>query len=174
MNKILSIFLVSLVPLFFIACGEGGENGDDFVGAGNVNITATPNKIDTGDRTRVSIKLSEINLNGISLKILFPSGLSYVPDSTNLIIDKNTSKIEPNFNISGTGGHFIVYFLAESLFKDKKGEIVLELEGISRFTKGRIDVDVDVDNPLIANADEFDANDPKFTAESSASIEVIS
>jgi hypothetical protein len=172
-----AVGLCILVGCIFLlsACGGSGGGDDEFVGAAIVNISATPDKIDTGDRTRVSVDITNVHSTGTALKIKFPDGLEYVSDSSFLIVDGDELNIGPTVNAPGDGGIYLVYYLSQTLFGDEgeeKGELRLELEAREIVHDGKIEVDPDVDDPNIDNADEFDINNPEFYADDFATIEV--
>lgn len=162
--------------------GGGGGGGDDFVGAATVTISTSPNRIDTGDQTLVSTRISEINDRGIALKFKFPSGLRYVPNSASLDANDNEQDIDPAFEATSSrdNDNYLVFFLTQSQFqpsgRDYNGEpgtLTIRLEGTSGVRDGLVEVDPDVDDPDINNSAEFDVNEPEFTAEDAASIEVM-
>jgi hypothetical protein len=164
-------------------CGTGGGGGDgDFVGAATVTISASPNRIDTGDQTLVSTRISEINDRGIALKFKFPSGLRYVPKSASLDAGGEEKEIDPTFQATSSreNDNYLVFFLTQSQFqpagRDYNGEsgtLTIRLEGTSSVRDGFVEIDPDVDDPDIENSSEFDVNEPEFTAEDAASIEVM-
>ena len=166
-----TILYAIFISIFLASCGGGGSSS--FIGAANVRIETSPNSIDTGDRTKTEITISDVNSNGIILKIFFPSGLSYVSDSSFLKVDDNNIDISPTFNESGTGGNYLVYFLSQEIFNnDGSGKLSVEFEASSKFNDRKIEVDADVNDPLIEDGSEFDSDNPEFASESSASIEV--
>lgn len=167
------------IALFFISplisCGGGGGGGEnDFQGAARVFITASPTTIDTGDRMQVVIDISDIHPDGILLKIQFPRGLRYVQASSFFKIDQFTGDASPIFNVLGQEeNRFLVYSVKTSSFGEReRGKLHLELQGISEVESGEIQVDPDVDNPLIANSEEFDPNNPDFSPEDGLGVRV--
>ena len=153
--------------------GGGGGGGDDFIGAAQVTIRASPSKIDTGDRMLVSVDISEVNENGIALKLKFPDGLTYVPSSSSLVIADQSIDISPTVNQGKFNSVYLVYYLKKGIFgKDNRGTVELFLEGASAVVDGSLGVDADVDDPLIDNSVEFDPNNPDFVAEDSVDVNV--
>lgn len=156
-----------------IGCGGGG-GGDSFVGAARVSVSSSPSRIDTGDRTLVKVEISEIHENGISLKIRFPTGLTYVSDTSFLTVGSTRFDVGPTVNRGdGTNIYLVYYFDSDTFGDGKRGTFVLELEGRSEVLEGMIEVDPDVDDLTIDNADEFDIDSPEFRSESDTSIEVL-
>ena len=166
-----TLLLVGLCVL--TACGGGGGGDDDYIGAAKLSLDVSPSKIDTGDRTLVKIKVSESDENGIILKVRFPAGMTYVTDSSTLERDGGEFDLSPLFNEAGEGGNFLVYFIENSKFgSDNKGDVQFLLEAVSNFGEGQIEVDADVNDPLIEDNLEFDSEEPDFLAEDEKSIEV--
>lgn len=159
---------------FLTGCGGGGGGGDSFIGAAEVRVTVSPNKIDTGDRSQVRVTIREVHENGIALKVRYPVGLEYVRDSA--ILQVGSSKIDsgPLNNVAPGDEVYLVFYFSPDLFKkSNEGELYFELEATSEVVDGQIEVDADVDDPDVDNDDEFDATLPEFLSESSASIAVV-
>lgn len=174
-------YFVSLIPTvcFFTVClltgcGGGGGGGDsDFIGAAQVEISASPANIDTGDRMLVTVDINDVNESGIALKFKFPDGLSYVPSSSSLVIKDQSIDISPTINLKENNSVYMVYYLKNNLFgSDNRGSVQFFLEGVSAVVEGKLGVDADVDNPLIDNSVEFDPKDPNFVAESYVEVNV--
>jgi predicted small secreted protein len=169
------IFLLLVASFSFLtACGGSGGGDDTYAGAARVHITASPTKIDSGDRTKVSIDVSEVHENGIALKVRYPEGLSYVVDSAILEVNQREIDLAPAVNETIDGDVYLVIYITQSMIDEgEQGTIVIELEGYDKVNDGRIAVDPDVDDPLVANATEFNAEDPQFDEEDGVDIQVI-
>jgi hypothetical protein len=176
--------MVLVAATSFLGCGGGGGGGGSgtFYGAANVNVRATPNKIDSGDRTQVNIELSEVHENGIAVKIRFPAGLRYVPGSSFLLVDEKEIDVDPTVLQTDDSEDitYIVIYLSQSQFRrsseeynGESGTLLVQLEGRETVINGEIEVDPDVDDPAEGNDVEFDIKNPEFVSESSASIEVV-
>lgn len=176
-------FICILLPLI----GCGGDSSSSFGGGGAalVAITTDPSKIDIQDRTSVKITLKEVNRSGIVVKIRFSNKLEYAPGTTFLRVSGEDRSLEPDFNIRDGNRRYLVYFLRRSFFgeipdeedlitKSEEGELRLELTGRERVQNSLVEVDVDVDDPLISNDQEFSLENPGFQAEAEASISVAS
>ena len=171
-----AIFLSSLILLSLVSCGGGGGGGGGFTGAAVVNVDASPSSFDTGDRTLVTINISAVHENGIILKIRYPDELSYVIESAFLSVDGDEQDVSPKFNLSDENKSYLVFFLGQDLFGsdgEKSGELTLELEASKSFSDDKIEVDADVDDPLINNDEEFSVKEPQFVAEDEASVDVV-
>jgi hypothetical protein len=166
-------------------CGGGGGGSDtgSFFGAANVNVRATPSRIDSGDRTQVSIELSDVHENGIAVKVRFPAGLRYVPGSSFLLVDEKKIDVDPTIIQTDESEDltYVVTYLSQNQFRrsseeynGESGTLLIQLEGRKSVINGEIEADPDVDDPDEGNDVEFDISNPEFVAESSASIEVIS
>ena len=156
-------------------CGMGGGGGGgEFVGAAVVSVTTSPSRIDVGGRTRTTSDISEVHENGIALKFRFPKGLSFVRDSAMLEVDGQEYGVDPDFAESSGAFKYVVFFLSNDSFgRHGYGRVSFELRGEDTVENGYIEVDADVDDPLIDNASEFSVDDPEFSAESDAYIEVV-
>jgi hypothetical protein len=177
-----TLSILTLVTFGFAACGGGGGGGESFVGAANVQVDTSPSRIDSGDRTQLRIRLSDVHENGIALKIRFPSGLRYVPASSFLMVDEKEIDLSPTINqtVESEDVTYLVFYLTQSQFRrssqeynGEEGVFTAQLEGRRTVIDGEIEVDPDVDDPDEDNQLEFDVNNPEFVSEGSASIEVI-
>lgn len=166
----------ALLALTLTACGSSsdGDSGDSFVGAALVALQISPSSIDTGDRTRVTVDISDVHDNGISLKIRFPSGLRYVASSAVLQIEDADLDVSPTVNVNSSNQTFLVFYFDSVTFSEFSGKLTLELEGTKIVRDGEIEIDADVDDPDIGNDVEFSPDAPEFDAEESASIQVRS
>ena len=151
------------------------------MGAATVTVQVSPSRIDTGDQTLVSTLIQEINDRGIALKFKFPSGLRYVGASAELEANDKKIDVSPLFQATSSreNDNYLVFFLSQAQFQPsgreyngESGTLTLRLEGTSSVREGLVEVDPDVDDPDIENSGEFDVNEPEFTAEDAASIEV--
>src|SRR4051812_16568211 len=113
----LCLFVPVSALVLLSGCGEGGGGGgDEFIGAAEVNVRSSPSEIDTGDRTKVEVLVREVADDGIILKVRFPDGLLYVPDSSQMIVDgkKDEVRISPQSVSTSNNDTFVVYFIPQS------------------------------------------------------------
>jgi len=165
-------FLLSVTLVAFSACG-GGSGGDVFSGAADLSILATPNNIDTGDNVLLEIRISNVHESGIALKIRYPAALEYVRDSSILKISGKESDISPKNRVRVDEFSYLVYYLSHKQLKDGDGgEVILQLKGVASLDRDKIEVDADVDDPLISNDSEFDPQNPFFEAQAEANIAI--
>jgi hypothetical protein len=169
-------FAVGLVAcLTLIGCGGGGGGGSDdtFSGAALVAISSTPSEIDAGDRTKLVIDISQVHPDGIALKLRFPDGLRYVANSSVVVVNDNESDSGPAVNVSKDGYVYLVYYFTKARFgENSSGELQIELEGVTGISDGDIEVDADVDDPLISNSSEFSVDNPEFQTQDASQIRV--
>lgn len=67
----------------------------------------------------------------------------------------------------------LVFYIPASLFvRDGSAELKFSLRAIGLVASGKIELDIDVDNPEVSNATEFSVSDPLFEAEDALSIRV--
>jgi hypothetical protein len=173
----------SILCLVALGCGGGGGGGaDEFVGAARVSVRCSPKEIDSGDRTQVSISLSQVHESGIAVKIRFPTGLNYVTGSSFLVVGEKESDVSPTVKATSDTEDlkYVVFYLSQDQFSrssqayaGESGTLLIQLEGQKTVTDGEIEVDPDVDDPAEDNSIEFDINSPEFISEASASITVI-
>jgi hypothetical protein len=181
MRTCMNLSLIALANL--AGCGGGGGGGgESFFGAANVSVRATPSRIDSGDRTQVTMELSDVHENGIGVKIRFPAGLRYVQASSFLMVDEKEIDVSPTVNqtIETEELTYLVFYLSQAQFRrssreynGEPGTLIIQLEGRKAVSDGEIEVDPDVDDPDEDNQVEFDINNPEFVPEGSASIEVV-
>ena len=171
------LFLLTLILL--ASCGDDNDNDNSFVGAADIQLDVTPNEIDTGDRTQVSVEITNINSSGIILKILYPEALSFVSNSGSLEIDGDETDLTPSVLAPGDAGQFAVFFIpardisAEDILEDPETRLTFVLEANETLENGVIAVDADVDDPLIDNSVEFNIDQPQFVTEDREEISVI-
>lgn len=169
----LSLTLIGLP--FLTSCGGGGGGGGGFVGAANVSVDASPTSIDTADRMQVQVFVSDVNKDGIALKLRFPDSLAYVPDSSRLVVDGADGDVTPTVSQSKDGKAYLVYYFSQSRFGEGlSGTLTIQLVGVSRVGEGLLEVDADVDDPAKDNATEFSIDTPEFEAQDQTSIQVTS
>ena len=95
-------------------------------------------------------------------------------DSSFLTVDAQEIDVFPLVSAAANRGNFLVYYFdLESFGREARGTLKIELEATDLVRNGTIEVDPDVDDPLIPNEDEFDIDEPQFRAEAEASIEVV-
>lgn len=121
----------------------------------------------------VTVRISDVHTNGIVLKLRYPSGLRYVTASSLLTINDSEGDATPRINDGSGNTTYLVFFFSQAAFGDNEGVLTLELEGVSSISDGEIEVDADVDDPKIDNANEFSIDAPEFAAEDSATIDVV-
>lgn len=165
--------VVGTLSLLLSGCGGGGGDGDSFIGAANLSVRTSPSTIDTGDRTQVTIDVSDVHENGILLKVRIPAALAYVPASAFLIVDDNDIDIGPDKNVADNNRRFLVFFLDQNDFDDNgSGKVQFQLVGNDSVSDGEIEVDADVNDPLVNDDNEFDVTSPEFGAEDATDITV--
>ena len=175
MNLFKSILLLLSLSCLLYSCG-GSSSDDDFVGAAKVEISVSPDRIDSGDRLRVEIRIESVHEDGIIVKVNFPEALEYVRDSAELEVLGEEIDFSPLVNAIGEDGVFLVFFIPFDDIFDAfaDGTLSFELEALEEIKDAEIAVDADVDDPLIPNQNEFDIDSPEFGAEDSEIINVTS
>jgi hypothetical protein len=157
------------------ACGGGGGGSDAFVGAAIVNIDAVPRETDPGKRIQVTARINEVHPDGIFLKLRYPDGFSYATGTASFSAQDSDRKLTPQFNQTDevAGKTYLVFNLNRALFtEENEGTLVLELNSGSEVRSGKIELDADVNDPTIADLQEFSVENPEFNEQDEISIEV--
>lgn len=169
-GKTIAVLLLTSLVLM-TGCGGGGGGGSS--GPANISVSADPEKIDAGDVMTVTVPISDVNEDGIMLKIRTPVGLDYVNDSGYLEVDGTSLNLDPDFYKTDTKFNYLVYFLSRNLFGESNaGVLTVKYLGTAAVAAGTVDVDADVDNPDLSDSAQFDVTNPQFTAEGSDKVVV--
>ena len=154
-------------------CGGGGGGGS-FEGAAFVNIDATPNRIDSGDRMTVTVRLEEVNISGVILKLRLPTALAYISNTSTIEIDGATRSLPPTFNAAAADGFtYLVFVIPHGYFGDNSsGVLTASLRGVAAIADSAIEVDPDIYDPGASFASQFSAADPLFSAEDKINVTV--
>jgi hypothetical protein len=192
-HRFFSVFLrrsayavVSLSALALLGCGSGGGSDGGFVGAARINLSVSPDVIDTNDRARVSIDIEDVIDTGIVLKVRYSTKLAYAVNTAKLKVrsEDSSTVITPTIMDQTSNWKYLVFFLPRSLFGDLNDDsssdqiqsepatLTLELIGKGRLADGIIEGDADVNDPTIPDGEEFNIQSPGFEAETEASIQV--
>ena len=176
-NLIVSISILILC-FALTSCGGGGGGGDQItppplVGA-HVEIALSNDTIGVGDRFRTTVTLSDVDDNGVIVKIRFPSALFYIIDSSVLTADGESMAIEPFVGPRTTSSETVMaYYFPRSAFGGStEGELVFNFRGGSVLESGKIEVDEDIHNPDKTLPQQFSIRNPLFSAEDSKDITV--
>ena len=187
-TSIFRFIATSLFASLALGCGGGGGGGDSFVGAAEVNLTVSPNSIDTNDRARVTIRIKNVIDNGILLKVRFSPKLSYAVNTSKLKLDNEdtTTPSEPTVTAESSSWKYLVFFLSRAQFGDtsngsstsdqtasEPASLTFEIIGNGKLVDGIIEADADVNDPTVPDSQEFNVSSPGFESQSDASIQVI-
>jgi hypothetical protein len=141
------------------ACGDKSSSQK----AGEAAIAVNPASIGAGERTEVEVTVTDTHPSGVALKILIPSGLTYIPYSSRLVVEEKDEKVKPTVNQMGAGGSYLVYYIPHENFGARnRGVLTFELRAAQALSDESITVDLDIDDPSIDNQSEFDPKNPKF------------
>lgn len=157
--------------LFLSACGGGG--GGSSAGPAQVHLSIDHTKIDAGDTMSIEIEISDVNDDGIMLKIRTPLGLDYVTDSGYLVVEEIPLNFDPTFYKADEQYNYLVYFITRNLFgEDNYGRFTVVFKGTAAIAAGTVDVDTDVIETATPYSKQFDIKNPLFSAEDSVKIVV--
>lgn len=160
-----SFFL--LVFLVFVACSSSGSGGVS--GPAEADIDVTPFRIDTGDKTTVTVLLRNLESEPVIVKVSVPVELFYVTDSAFIVEDGVLIDTGPIENSDGFLGFF---FYPSDYSRDGTLELIFEIEAASDLALGSVGVDVDFNDPDISDRTEFDTTAPQFTAQATDDVGV--
>jgi len=172
--RFFNIFCASLVALLiFFGCSSGGGGGSAATEAATLSISISPRIIDAGDTTEIRVDITSLDEDGIALKIRYPTGLSYVLDSSFIEVGDALLDAGPDFDETSTDFNYLVYFLSWADFDGTDtGALIFRLRGESAVDSGFVAADADLDDPLTDNEDEFDVDAPQFTEQVSVEVRV--
>ena len=169
-------YTLAALALTGSACGGGGGGGSDtFVGAAIVNIDSVPRETDPGKRVQVTARINEVHPDGIFLKLRYPDGFSYATGTASFSAQDSDRKLTPQFNQTDEveGTTYLVFNLTRALFtEENEGTLVLELNSDSEVRSGKIELDADVNDPTIADLQEFSVENPEFNEQDEITITV--
>jgi len=165
------VFFLFFFSSLVVGCGGGGGGGG-YAGSGRVDLSLEPNRIDVGDRTRISVQISEVNPDGALLKLHIPDALSYVSNTGVLSVGGQDFDVAPDIDVLGDSqDRYLVFFFLQSDFGDgRSGRLRLELQADASVADGYIEVDIDVDDPDVNNLLEFSIDDPRFQVDQAKQI----
>lgn len=160
----LTLSLIFAVSVLSCGLGGGGGGGGDELVAADVSIVASPRQIDSGDRIRVTIFMSDIKEDGLLLKLRYSSRLAYVRNSSTVTVDGDNVSVNPGANETINNNlTYLVYDLPHSTFGDNdNAQIELILEGQGRLSEGEIEVDADFNDPSQSFSQKFSVLSPEF------------
>jgi len=138
-----------------------------------VFLNVAPTVIDTGDIMKVTVDIQSVDPLGAALKVRFPVGLLYVPESSILEAGGMKFEIAPQKNVSDSDNVYLIFYITNLSFGgNPAGQLSFKLLGDDEVSEGEVGVDTDLDDPRVENAEEFDVEDPDFTAQDSVSVRV--
>jgi hypothetical protein len=178
--NLLYLILSILFSISILSCGlggGGGGGGNELIAA-DVSISADPIEIDSGDRSRISVFLSDVKEDGVLLKFRYSNKFAYVRNSSTLVIDGHeftvSASAEDTVGAALSGETYLVYDLPHSLFGESdNGEIRLVIEGLAKINNGKIEVDADFNDPNQTIAQKFNILSPEFEPKDFVKISVV-
>ncbi len=177
--KLIPAFCCLLLVVSLASCGLGGGGGGSEpeinIKGAEVSIDADPRTIGIGDRINVSVKISEVDQNGVIVKIRYDKNLRLVAESAYLTINGDeTVAADPFEDSVGTDElrYAGYYFSRDSFDDDRSGELSFQLRAQTGPAEGDLEVDSDIRNPDKDPDDQFSARRSFFSAEDSISFEI--
>lgn len=126
----------------------------------------------------VKVYLEDVHQDGILLKVRTPTELNYHSESAILTQASDFFRIRPIERGRGRVGdernyNYLVFSLPRTLFDlENEAELTFEMTADGVVEEGLIEVDADINNPLIEDRDEFQFSNPDFTPEDFVEISV--
>jgi hypothetical protein len=173
--KIRTLLIAALFSLSSCGGGGGGGNPEAPLKAARVNIEREPGSIALGDRMRVWVHISDVDVNGVIIKLRYPVALGYLKDSSTLEVSGEQVVIDPARKQSQADPYFyLIYYIPKSAFGDDDyGVLSFVVRSSQLIDDGVIEVDTDLHIPGRTPSAEFSVKNPLFAAEDQKSIEVV-
>jgi hypothetical protein len=166
MKNYLPILLAAL-SIAQTGCGGGGGGGG-FEGPATVNFQLSPRTIDTGDRCRAELQISDLHPDGVLLKVRYPTELRYVDGSGELRVDGSEDSLVPVALVTEDSDTYLVFSIAErTLGEGGHGTLTFELQAFDTVERATVGIDADVDATAV-----FDPKNPQFAAEDEIDVTV--
>ena len=172
----LVLSIVLSVSILSCGLGGGGGGGNELIAA-DVSISADPREIDSGDRVRITVFLSDVKEDGVLLKFRYSNKFAYVRNSSLLNVNGDDVKVSPAAEDSVgpelNGETYLVYDLPHSAFGDEdNAEFQFVIEGVGKITNGDIEVDADFNDPHETISQKFSILSPEFEAKAFVEVTV--
>lgn len=161
-----------------VACGGigggGGGGGSDTNDPGELALTVDRSHIDSGDIVRIRLDVFDINENGVVLKLKFTKALSFMRGSAFFYKDEDKERaVTPNFDTSDADARYLVFiFSRRSAYGRSHISLDLDLKAIAGDPEGYIEVDLDNNDPIVPDSQEFSANNPRFSAQERSDMRI--
>lgn len=180
-NQYIKTFLLTILISFVLGCGGSGGSSDSkntpIIDPGDVAVSVTPTSVTPGDRILVRIYLSNVNPDGIILKIRTPASIKYYNDSGALLINNSKVDINPTFyqiDKASKYNYLVYFFPIESFDSHNQGEIQVQYLATAALNVAQIAADVKFQDPNIDPTKQFDIDNPLFSAKAYQNISVLS
>lgn len=176
MTRLSALFL-TILCLTIASCGGGGGGGGNEGNPAKIRVDVSPRKIDSGDRVTVTLEISDVDrdLVGLLIKVLYPSGLSYIEDTTYFSPVGSDEEFQYERIVTASADeatYYLLYVVTNTFVLSDRIEISFVLEGTGEVENGRISVDVDSADEDLRTS--FDPTNPQFTSVAETSVEVLS
>jgi hypothetical protein len=152
--------------------GGGGGGGSSANYEGEFYLELERDHIDSGDLNRITVEVSNLNPAGSVLKFRISRSLRFVANSAVFFPGRDERRIvSPEVLDSTPYERYVVFFLdpREAIDGDYVS-LQFTLRAVAGDEDGFIELDLDNNDPTIADSREFSANNAKFTAKERRSI----
>jgi len=159
--------------LLLVSCGGGGGSGPTNA-TGDLVLQVEKDELDSDEFTRVRVDAFDINKEGVILKFHYPRSIKYSRGSATLRPneDGNTS-FDPFTEATSGPDRYLVFFIKpENAEGDDDITLEFDLKAIEEDPEAFVEVDLDNNDPNIADSREFEADDARFSALDHRDIEI--
>lgn len=174
-----ALLLGASLSALIASCGGGGgsssSSSDSPNDPGDVSLNVEMSQMDSGDKTRVSTEIQNINPSGVILKFHYPAALKFVVGSAVLFPGQDEEvQIQPFEEAVLNKQRYLVFFLyPSSAINDSYVSISFDLKAIKSNPDAYVEVDLDNNDPSIRDSQEFNSSNPRFSALEKWDIEII-
>jgi hypothetical protein len=168
--------LVITAAVLLYACGGigggggGGGSGDNYTG--DVWLDLESDHIDSGELMNVSVEVSGLNAKGSVLKFRTSRSLRFVKSSAIMFPARDEEvRISPDELVATEYERYIVFFLdPDQAIDGDYVSLTFTLKAVSGDEDGFIEVDLDNNDPNVADSREFQSSAARFTAKQRRSV----
>ena len=168
--------LVMLSAALLYACGGigggggGGGSGENY--SGDVWFDLEKDHLDSGDLMNVTVEVGGLNPKGSILKFRTSRSLRFVKSSSIMFPDREEQvRVSPAEDVATEYERYVVFFLDPDRAID--GDYVsleFTLKAVAGDEDGFIEVDLDNNDPNVADSREFKPGSARFTAKHRRSV----
>lgn len=167
-------FAFFMLPFILAGCDIAGGGGSDPYEPASVSVDVSPYAIDSGDNTTVTVDYWKNTDDDFVIKVRYPVNIKYVLDSSTLEVKGKVLDAGPDVAFQDEESGYLAYFIDRSKApRASQGKLTFVMQGLTDLqTGGKVEVDVDLDDPDVPDKEEFSSTEIKFTAQEYDDIRV--